>query len=258
MLRRHGQLADAANRHPGRPSDDPPGPGRRRSLFPTSATAWPGTGGKAQELISRYALDRLVEEAVDDSAAGAVVARRLWIDPPYVLGKAALIDAVARENRCRSVTTDDLGFCTMVGEARDLDGVELLVTSLLVQADAAMLRCGRQQDWRGRSRTTSFRRSFLFAFAARIGERLAAANQGVLAESGRIDQLLPVLRRRGERVDAAVEELFPRLVSRETSISNSHGWAAGRAAADLALLDTNLRIPPAPTAGPAASPTPAR
>jgi hypothetical protein len=36
--------------------------------------------------------------------------------------------------------------------------------------------------------------------------------------------------------------MFPQTVSREVSVSNGMGWAAGRAAADLALLDARLNI----------------
>lgn len=184
-------------------------------------------------------------ETTQDVSAGTLITRRLWIDPPYVLAKAALIDAVAGENRCRSVVVDELGFSTLIGEPRDLEAVELLVTSLLVQANTAMLRCGRLQDRWGTSRTTSFRRSFLFAYASRIGERLHAASEDALGETGRAGELVPVLMRQGARVDEAVEQLFPRLVSRETSISSPYGWAVGRAAADLALLGVDLAVTPA-------------
>src|SRR5438552_3000516 len=57
----------------------------------------------------------------------------------------------------------------------DLDAVELLFTSLLVQANAAMIRAGGKKDEYGRSRTRSFRQSFLVPYAIRIGERLAEA-----------------------------------------------------------------------------------
>ncbi|MGH3500267.1 MAG: DUF2786 domain-containing protein, partial [Nocardioidaceae bacterium] len=197
---------------------------------------------KAQELISRYALDRLLQEPVDTPHKDAVTARRLWIDAPYVLPKAMLVDEVADANRCRSVISEQLGFCTVIGDPIDLESVEVMTTSLLMQAHTAMVRHGRHTDRRGNSRTTSFRRSFLMAYASRIGERLHAATQDAAEEAGHRDVLLPALRRRAEDVDAACEEMFPNLVERETSISNGHGWAAGRAAADLALLDAHQNI----------------
>jgi hypothetical protein len=158
------------------------------------------------------------------------------------MAKAMLISAVADANRCRAVTSDQLGFTTVVGEPADLEAVDLMATSLLVQADTAMLAFGSQLDRTGTSRTKSFRRSFLIAYASRIGERLSEATREAAEHIGRPVQLLPVLRRQAERVGQACEQLFPRLVSHETSITNGYGWAAGRAAADLALLDVNGRL----------------
>ena len=64
---------------------------------------------------------------------------------------------------------------TVVAHADDLDAIDMLFTSLLVQATRAMLAKGPHEDRFGRSRTRSFRQSFLVAFAGRIHERLVAA-----------------------------------------------------------------------------------
>lgn len=197
---------------------------------------------KAQELISRYALDRLLDETDLPRHTNQLTVRRLWLDPPYVVAKASLVNAVADANRCRAVLTEELGFVTVVGEPRDVEAVDLLTTSLLVQANAAMLRCGRQSDRRGTSRTRSFRSSFLTAYAARIRQRLHAAAQDAAVATGRGGELVPVLKQRAEAVSAATEELFPRLVQRESTIANGAGWAAGMAAADLARLDSFLAV----------------
>lgn len=197
---------------------------------------------KAQELITRHALDHLLQRAAHADEDLPVSTRRIWIDAPYVMPKAMLLDEVAGANRCRSVLCEDPGFTTIVGEPADLDAVEVLATSLLVQANSAMLRCGRQRDHWGNSTTTSFRRSFLMSYALRVGERLRSANADAADQTGRSDLLLPVLRRQSERVDDAYAELFPDVVGKRTTMSNHQGWAAGRAAADLAMLDRNLNI----------------
>lgn len=200
---------------------------------------------KAQELISRYSLARLLED-VDHADAGSpgagVDVRRLWLDPPYVMAKAGLVDAVADANRCHTVVDQRLGFCTVVGDPLDLDAVELLVTSLLVQATSSMLRHGQQVDTWGVSRTRSFRQSFLLAFANRIGERLHATAQAAVRESVEQERLLPALHDQSARVTEAFDALFPSRVRKETSISNRAGYAAGRAAADLASLDVHERL----------------
>jgi hypothetical protein len=194
---------------------------------------------KAQELITKYALDRLVDDPGGSGRSDLRVVR-LWLDPPYVGAKAALVHEVARANQCRSASAEHLGFCVLVGSAVDLHAVELLVTSLLVQADTAMLRHGRRTDGIGGSRTRSFRRSFLLAYAGRIGERLRDAVETVTARRG--TDLVPALRDHEEKVTEAFEAALPHTVLKATAFSNAEGWAAGVVAADLALLDVNAKI----------------
>jgi len=68
------------------------------------------------------------------------------------------------------VWTDALGLVTAVGMPADTDLVELLYTSLLVQATGAMAAATN-----GRNRVKSFRRAFLLSYATRIRERLVQA-----------------------------------------------------------------------------------
>ncbi|WP_374457319.1 DUF2786 domain-containing protein [Nocardioides sp.] len=188
---------------------------------------------KAQELITRYALGRLLDtdEASVDERSPCV--RRIWLDAPYVAAKASLVAAVASANRCRTAFAQRHGFIVVVGAVGDLDAVELLVTSLLVQADVAMARHGSRNAVGGVSRTRSFRQSFLTAYASRIGERLREASDATARTGGH----LPVLRSQEERVAEEFDRLVPHTRGRAASVSNGEGWRAGRVAADLAQLD---------------------
>ncbi|MGF7237229.1 MAG: DUF2786 domain-containing protein [Frankia sp.] len=193
---------------------------------------------KAQQLMSRHSIDEALlaaREGSRDQPAG----RRVGIDNPYEAAKASLLDVVASANRCRSVWAKNLGYATVIGFQPDLDAVELLYTSLLVQATAAMMQAGSRQDRSGRSRTRSFRQSFLTSFAVRIGQRLTAAreqaSEEAAAEAGE-GRLLPVLAARNDSVREATETMFPEVVSRAVSATDGEGWAFGRAAADLASL----------------------
>lgn len=194
---------------------------------------------KAQQLISRHALERLLARADAGEVASSVATRRMWIDAPYVMPKAVLVNAVAGANRCRVVISEDLGFVTLLGDPRDLADVELLSTSLLVQADAAMLRSGRQRA--GGSTSRAFRQSFLIAYADRVGERLQASAQTALTETER-ERLLPVLRAATDQVDRELARLFPSTRQRGAKAYDAAGWGAGRAAADLAQLDVRARV----------------
>lgn len=192
---------------------------------------------KAQEFMNRYALERAVVDAQESTAASAD-ARRLWLDNPYLGAKAMLVDVVASANRCRAVFYEDLGFVTVLGDNVDLDIVEMLTTSLLVQATTAMLAAGQQTDRYGRSRTRSYRQSFLLAYATRIGERLREATD--TEEAAAADpRLLPVLASREQAVDELFAEMFSKTVPKSYSVSNRAGWGAGRAAAEIARLGTD-------------------
>lgn len=212
--------------------------------FPDEADAF---FAKAQELMSRYSLERAVLYARDDGAAARVGTggRRIWLDSPYLSAKSMLVGTVASANHCRAVFDSALGFVTVLGERTDVEIVEVLTTSLLVQASRAMVAAGRQVGRRGQSRTKSFRQSFLVSYAQRIGERLAQASERVESEvtaSIGDGRLLPVLAAKEEAVQELVDELFPHLATRRLTVSNSAGWTAGRAAADLAVLDVHRAV----------------
>jgi len=198
--------------------------------FPAEAEAY---SGKAQELIARHS----IEEALAGGPAADVVpfARRVGVDHPYENEKAALLDAVARANHCQTVWSPELGFTTVFGFDGDIDSVELLYTSLLVQANRAMAQAEPGGGKAGKARLKAFRRSFLIAYAVRIGERLRAATAGAAEEAGAA--LLPVLASRDVLVRETVDRVFPNTVrARGSRIDSLEGWDSGREAADRAAL----------------------
>jgi hypothetical protein len=223
--------------------------------FPEEAEA---LSARAQELMAKYSIDHalLAARAGNKEQPGG---RRIAVDNPYEGPKVTLLNTVAEANRCRAVWSKDVGLVTVVGFPADLDAVELLFTSLLVQANAAMIRAGGKKDEFGRSRTRSFRQSFLISYAIRIGERLAeaaghaeqeavarqrAARREATGEDTAIDagsagtDLVPFLAARRVAVDDTVDELFgSRLTTgRAVRATDAEGWVSGRAAADLATL----------------------
>ncbi|MGN6608150.1 MAG: DUF2786 domain-containing protein [Jatrophihabitans sp.] len=198
---------------------------------------------KAQQLTTVHAIDRAMADAAAPTTHAPTV-RRVWLDAPYVDSKALLVAAVADANTCRCVFTKQWGFVTLVGFTSDLDLAELLSTSLLVQATRAMTAVGSQYTRTGTSRTRSYRQSFLVAYAGRIRERLrdAAADVTATADAARGGTLLPVLSQRADRVDAKLGRLFPQTTSHGVRVSHEAGYAAGRAAADLAVLSVREAV----------------
>jgi hypothetical protein len=211
------------------------------TTFPEEAEA---LSAKAQELMARHAIDDAMVVTAD-GAGDVPGGLRLPVDDPYARAKSTLLSQVASANRCRSVWSPGLGFSTVFGFDGDLRFVDVLYTSLLVQATTAMVAAGSQVDGYGRSRTRSYRQSFLVAYATRIGERLRAADAAARAEAAEEygAALLPVLADRSTAVDAACDAAFPGAIRRSISVTNAAGWAAGAAAAELASLSGRAEVP---------------
>ncbi|MFD8912940.1 DUF2786 domain-containing protein [Streptomyces sp. NPDC059575] len=216
--------------------------GRIRALLAKAeATTYPEEAealtAKAQELTARYSVDEalLAAAAPAPDAPGAC---RIGVEPPYEQAKAVLLDAVARANRCRAVWNEPLAFSTVVGFEADLEAVELLYTSLLVQATHAMAKAEAAQRAGGRKRTKTFRQSFLAAYAHRVGDRLAAA-----AETQVTQDLLPVLATRDIAVTDRMERMFPETTTtRLRGVSDAAGWTEGARAADEAQVRARRRL----------------
>ena len=231
LLCLYGRLPRIAAPAPAHP-EPPPGESRmlgrvRALLAKAESTGFPdeaeALSAKAQQLMARHSIDAaLLGAAVSgDDGPGA---RRIGVDRPYEGAKALLLDAVAAANRCEAVWSSDFGFSTVVGHRSDLDAVELLYTSLLVQADRALHR--------GPSRRKDYRESFLIAYAARIRERLTTATAGELSAHDDTADLLPVLAARDVAVRTATRRLFPSTTTSRLKGRDWDGWSEGTSAAD--------------------------
>ncbi|MFF5477367.1 DUF2786 domain-containing protein [Streptomyces sp. NPDC012935] len=195
--------------------------------FPQEAEA---LSAKAQELMARYSIDEALLSTRTQGAKDAPGACRIGVEPPYEQAKAVLLDAVATANHCRAVWNEPFAFSTVVGFEADLEVVELLYTSLLVQAQTAMTKAEAAQRAGGRKRTKTFRQSFLAAYAHRIGTRLAEAAQTQVTQD-----LLPVLATREVAVTDRLDRMFPETTTtRLRGVSDEAGWVEGSEAAERA------------------------
>ncbi|MET9958879.1 DUF2786 domain-containing protein [Streptomyces sp. NPDC006326] len=201
------------------------------TTFPEEAEA---LSAKAQELMARHTVDEALLAARGERPAQVPGACRIGVEPPYEEAKAVLLDAVAGANRCRAVWNGGFGFSTVVGFESDLEAVELLYTSLLVQGTAAMTRAEAAQRSGGRKRTKTFRQSFLLAYASRLGQRLAETAEHTATEA---PDHLPALVARDVAVTARADEMFPRTTTTRLRGASDHaGWTDGTAAADRAHM----------------------
>lgn len=243
-----GTVRPAAKPHDAQPADERMLSKIRALLAKAESTEFAeeaeALSARAQQLMAKYSIDHalLAAETGRKEDPGG---RRIAVDNPYEGPKVSLLQAVAQANRCRVVWSRQVGLVTVIGFPPDLEAVELLFTSLLVQANTAMLRAGAKRDSAGRSRTRAFRQSFLVAYAVRIGERLTdatgqAEQEAVasVASAGAGKDLVPFLAARGQAVDDAVEAMFGDNLTRGRAVraSDLEGWQSGRAAADMASL----------------------
>jgi hypothetical protein len=192
---------------------------------------------KAAQLIAKYGVDRalLAAAAPETDPLGD---RVVDIGPPYALDKAGLLATVAGALRCRSVrrkrpTSQGYSYAMhLFGYASDLERVELLFTSLLVQASLA-LSVAEIPEW---DSVAAFRRSWLAGFAFAIGERLRLAEQRAQTAPEVRDgpSVALVLADRTDRVDRRVEAAYPQLrTSAPRRLMGSGldgGYAAGQQA----------------------------
>ncbi|MER5806829.1 DUF2786 domain-containing protein [Streptomyces sp. NPDC002033] len=211
------------------------------TTFPEEAEA---LSAKAQELMARHTVDEALLAARGGGRGQLPGACRVGVEPPYEEAKAVLLDAVATANRCRAVWNSGFEFSTVVGFESDLEAVELLYTSLLVQGTAAMTRAEAAQRAGGRKRTKTFRQSFLLAYASRLGRRLAETAEHTAAEA---PDNLPALVARDVAVTSRAEEMFPRTTTTRLRGATDHaGWEDGTAAADAAHVGGSRSRPSLP------------
>lgn len=203
----------------------------------TSAEAETYTA-KAVELMARHGIDAALLGAAQPGRE-EIGAARIAMDDPYSAGKARLLSWTAQALRCRAVLHSAYGgkveAVTVFGFASDRERVELLYTSLLLQAIGQLVRL--RPPWPGES-VAAYRRSWLYGFADQVHRRLAAAESRAerehIAPSGDVPGLALVLSDRSDRVERAYAEAFPQLAkARQVSYSGSgfaHGVEAGRRA----------------------------
>ena len=192
---------------------------------------------KAHQLMVRNAIDEAVLKG--RAGSGAVTACRVFLEDPYARAKFSLLSEVARASSCRALLSTNYGFATVFGHAGDLESVELLYTSLLLQATAGVVSARPSAGRRlAASQVAAYRRSWLLSFAQRVGERLEAASAATVAEASQAHgrNVLPVLAAKDDAVEAHIKEAVPHVRQMRTTASSGEGWAAGRQAGDRASL----------------------
>ena len=183
---------------------------------------------KATALIAKYGVDQAMLAAADP-AADPVGDRMVPVIPPYARDKAALLAAVAGPLRCRVVqlTLPGVTRMHMFGHAADLERVELLFTSLLVQAAHGLAGTAVPRG----EHAAAYRRSWLAGYTHAVQARLWAAEQKAAAAAPGAEL---VLVDRTDLVERRRAETYPRLARlgprRLRGGGMAHGYRAGEKA----------------------------
>lgn len=209
---------------------------------------------KAAELMAAYGIDRalLAAASPDSDVVGDKV---VLLDAPYALDKAGLLNAVALSLRCRAVqrVRREAGgkqiSMHLFGFDSDLFRVEVLYTSLLVQASTALNRTSAPPY----ESLAAYRRSWLAGFTAAVSQRLAEAETRAEAQAearstdtpaGPTRSVSLVLADRSALVGRAVEAEYPHLVRGQARhLSGSGGQSGWRAGQRADLGGTRVRAP---------------
>lgn len=213
---------------------------------------------KVADLMERHSIEEaLVRESLDtdDSQSDRPTERLLVVPAPYAARKVQLFGAVGHHAGCTVIDIGNDGTSVrrvaVIGFPGDIDRVEMLATSLLVQLTRTMLvgRPGGAGSTAGE--TAAWRRSFITGFVMRVSERFAEVQRAEQAGSRRPstpssaqsdgrDSAQVVLARRDDAVNSEVRRRYPYLrTKRMDGGSSAHGHRAGRDAGDRAGLGTD-------------------
>jgi hypothetical protein len=205
---------------------------------------------KAVELMARHGIDAALLAAAHPGR-DEIGAQRLAMDDPYSAGKARLLAWTASALRCRAVLHEAWGgkvaAVTVFGFASDRERVEVLYTSLLLQAGGQLVR---QRPSRPGESVAAYRRSWLHGFAVEVHRRLVDAESGAARAADGAPAATPdgrslalVLADRTDRVDRAYAEAFPTVGRARRSALSGSGYAAGSAAGERADLGRGAVTP---------------
>jgi Protein of unknown function (DUF2786) len=197
---------------------------------------------KAVELMARHGIDAALLAAADPGR-DEIGPLRIAMQDPYSAGKARLLGWTAAALGCRWVLhgawAGKVAAVTVFGHASDRERVEVLYTSLLLQATAQLVRI--RPPWPGES-VAAYRRSWLEGFAAQVHRRLVEAEERAAGAAARAADDSPgrgvalVLADRRRHVDQQFATEFPGLATLRPSVLSGSGRGAGALAGQRADL----------------------
>lgn len=197
---------------------------------------------KATELMAKYGIGQALANARAEKKQ--TPADRIFdLSGAYARERANLLGWIATELRCRSVVLTlrqgrrKVGLKLHVfGYQTDLDRVDLLYTSLLVQMVNGLAKAQKPlfED------TAAFRRSWMVGFASEVSRRIGEVENRAQQDSDEPGVDL-VLADRSTQVDQATKAVYPTVPPPKRRVLSGSGRAAGALAGRNADIG-NTRI----------------
>lgn len=206
--------------------------------------------GKAQELMTKHALDEMMLRAAGQSQ-DEIYQTRVQLKTTVWQGDLELISVVAQANDVHVSYSTYPGkvLVTLTGFRSDVEMAEMMFASLLIQvvtAERHAMKARKVDGVQTIANPRLFKKSFRIGFAHAVMDRLEAAKEQVQAEAVRADTtgtMALVIVEKTEQVEAWVEEnMNLRSVNRRQTIGDGfqQGLAAGTHA-DLGQAQEALR-----------------
>lgn len=197
---------------------------------------------KAMELMAQYGIEH-AHLAASGGVADEIGQTRITIGNPYSPEKALLLQEIAKVMRCRTMarraTANTTPYSTLFGYRSDMERVELLYTSLLLQASSQVTRQRPTVSSNGyRPSVTAYRRAWLQGFTESVAERLRDAERRATQQSNPHSgpSTALVLADRSTMVDRLFREAFPHCRPNAPRRVDARGYHSGRDAGHRADL----------------------
>lgn len=192
---------------------------------------------KAQLLMQQHAIDQETVKAYGAVGTDTIITIKIPVPSktPLTNGKRDLLNACAKNNRCRMYYEAHNHSGSVVGYEADARYVVMLYTHLLGQMDWEMTMA--QADLDGYESVRTFKANFSQAFASKISQRLRKMNENIAPDTSTEEgaSMALVLVGRSEAVDIWVDDNLNLKSGAARRLNYSaHGRASGSAAGERA------------------------
>ena len=201
---------------------------------------------KATQLRLKYLIEDAQLKAHDNTPKEKIVWKDMLAEKhaAFIKAKRELLTGLANLNNCQPLLMGKRDYMQIVGHESDIDYVQFLYASLMLQMERAMATDEHNRPTYDSIR--SWRTSYAHAWVRRVLQRLQAfkTSSEHAAEASTPGTAL-VLRDRSTEVAQRVSERYPhtRSAYKNTSVHSRDGYTRGDAAGQRAALNREVNGP---------------